>query len=73
MSLVEDNYVIQQFSAKTTDFECHRWHDKEVDSHETILGANSMIFVREMLQDELYRSSEEYRLTGNVPASVPKP
>jgi hypothetical protein len=43
------------------------------DSHETILGSNSMIFVREILQDELYRNSEEYRLTGNIPAGAPQP
>lgn len=43
------------------------------DSHETILGANSMIFVREMLQDELNRNTAEYRLTGNVPDAGPQP
>ena len=43
------------------------------DSHETILGSNSMIFVREILQDKLYRNSEEYRLTGNIPVGAPQP
>ena len=34
------------------------------DSHETILGDNSMIFVREMLQSASKRAGEEYRVTG---------